>query len=55
MYSNARNKALSARNIHTGWSKAGLFPFYPDRVLRSMTQPVAPASHIALAHANFRT
>jgi len=47
MYSNARNKALSARNIHAGWSKAGLFPFYPGRVLRSMTQPVAPASHIA--------
>jgi len=47
MYSNARDKALSARNIHAGWSKAGLFPFYPDRVLRSMTQPVAPASYIA--------
>jgi hypothetical protein len=48
MYSNARDKALSARNIHTGWSKAGLFPLYPERVLCSMTQPVAPASHIAL-------
>ena len=47
MYSNARDRALSARNIYAGWSKAGLFPFYPDRVLRSMTQPVAPASHIA--------
>jgi hypothetical protein len=30
--------ALSARNIHAGWPKAGLFPLYPDRVLRSMTQ-----------------
>jgi hypothetical protein len=47
LYSNARNKALTARNIHAGWSKAGLFPFYPDRVLRSMTQPVAPPSHVS--------
>jgi hypothetical protein len=47
MYSNARDKALSARNIHAGWSKAGLFPLYPERVLRSMTQPVTRASHIA--------
>lgn len=46
LYSKARDKALSARNIHAGWSKAGLFPFHPDRVLRSMTQPVASPSHM---------
>lgn len=37
----AREAALTARNIRAGWSKAGLFPFNPDRVLAGMTAPVA--------------
>lgn len=28
------------KNILVGWTKAGLFPFNPDRVLRGITKPV---------------
>ncbi|KAF2181270.1 hypothetical protein K469DRAFT_261548 [Zopfia rhizophila CBS 207.26] len=30
-----------ARHIKSGWIKAGLYPFNPDRVLRDMTNPLA--------------
>jgi hypothetical protein len=39
LYSHAREAAMTARNIRSGWSKAGLFPFNPDRVLRSLAKP----------------
>ena len=39
LYSRARNESVTAGNIRTGWSKAGLFPFAPDRVLRHITRP----------------
>ena len=36
LYSRARDAALTPRNIKAGWSKTGLFPFDPDRVLRGI-------------------
>lgn len=47
LYSPARKAALTARNIRAGWTKAGLFPFDPARVLRDLPKPVeqqAPAA-----------
>ena len=41
LYSPARDKALTPRNIKAGWIKAGLFPFNPDRVLRDIQKPPA--------------
>ncbi|KAF2721187.1 hypothetical protein K431DRAFT_320483 [Polychaeton citri CBS 116435] len=38
LYSKARQVAFTARNIRASWSKAGLFPFSPDRVLKDMEQ-----------------
>jgi len=40
LYSPARERALTARNIKAGWSKAGLFPFNPDRLLRDIQKPL---------------
>lgn len=31
--------AFIKRNILAGWSKAGLFPFNPDRVLKDISNP----------------
>jgi hypothetical protein len=39
LYSRARERALTSRNIKSGWSKTGLFPFNPDRVLRDIQKP----------------
>ena len=36
LYDRARRKALSARNILSGWSNAGLRPLNPDRVLKDI-------------------
>ena len=41
LYSPAREKALTSKNIMAGWIKAGLYPFNPDRVLRSIPKPLA--------------
>jgi hypothetical protein len=41
LYSPAREKALTSRNIRAGWAKAGLFPFNPDRVLGDIQKPPA--------------
>jgi DDE superfamily endonuclease len=41
LYSPAREKSLTRRNILAGWSKAGLQPFNPDRVLRDIQKPLA--------------
>jgi hypothetical protein len=34
LYSRARNEAFTRRNILSGWSKSGLQPFNPEKVLR---------------------
>lgn len=39
LYSRARQAAFTARNIRASWSKAGLYPFNPARVLQSMKRP----------------
>jgi hypothetical protein len=39
LYSRARSKAFTQRNIRSGFSACGLFPFNPDRVLQSMPKP----------------
>jgi hypothetical protein len=39
LYSRARDAALTFRNIKSGWSKAGLYPFRPDVVLRDIQNP----------------
>ena len=44
LYSPARDRALTSRNIRAGWAKAGLFPFDPDKVLYDI-----PRSSPALA------
>lgn len=39
LYSRARDIALTARNIRSGWLKAGLFSLNPSRVLESLEPP----------------
>lgn len=39
LYSHARNKAFTQRNIRSGFSASGLYPFNPERVLQSMPKP----------------
>jgi hypothetical protein len=41
MYSPARAQAFTSRNIRAGWSKAGLFPFNPDKALSDIPKPAA--------------
>jgi hypothetical protein len=41
MYSPAREKALTKRNILAAWRGSGLFPFNPNRVLEDMPKPSA--------------
>jgi hypothetical protein len=41
LYSPARNKALTKRNITAAWAASGLYPFNPDRVLKNMHKPPA--------------
>jgi hypothetical protein len=40
LYSPAREKAFTKRNILAGWAACGLFPFNPDRVLRKTPKPL---------------
>jgi len=40
LYSPARERAFTKRNILAGWSKSELFPFNPDRVLRDLPKPL---------------
>jgi hypothetical protein len=44
LYSPAREKAFTKRNITAGWAACGLFPFNPDRVLRVTPKPPAQAT-----------
>lgn len=46
LYSPARDRALTQRNIRAGWSATGLFPFNPERVLRDVPKPLAEVSTI---------
>jgi len=39
LYSPAREKAFTKRNITAAWAASGLFPFNPDRVLRATPKP----------------
>ena len=41
LYSPARERAFTPKNIKAGFAASGLFPFNPDRVLRSMPIPLA--------------
>ena len=41
LYSPARDQALISRSIRAGWSKAGLFPVNPDKVLSDIPKPPA--------------
>jgi hypothetical protein len=41
LYSPARERAFTPKNIKAGFAASGLFPFNPDRVLRSMPAPQA--------------
>jgi len=40
LYSPAREVSFTKRNVLAGWSKGGLLPFDPQRVLREMTKPL---------------
>lgn len=40
LYGPARTKAFTPRNIRAGWSKAGLYPFNPDKVLSDVPKPL---------------
>ncbi len=41
LYSPARERAFTPKNIKAGFAASGLFPLNPDRVLRSMPAPLA--------------
>jgi hypothetical protein len=50
LYDRARKEAFTSRNIRSAWSKSGLFPFDPSRVLRDfqVSRPeiqIAPVDH----------
>jgi hypothetical protein len=44
LYSPAREKAFTKRNITARWAACGLFPFNPDRVLRVTLKPPAQST-----------
>ena len=44
LYSLARNKTLTARNIKAAWAASGLFPFNPNRVLKNLSKPISLTS-----------
>ena len=48
LYDRARQIAITKRNILSGWSKASLFPFCPDRVLRDIPKPQQDGSNSIL-------
>jgi hypothetical protein len=43
LYSPARERALTKRNILAAWRGSGLFPFNPNRVLADTPNPPKPA------------
>jgi hypothetical protein len=50
LYSPARRAALTPKNIKAGFAACGLFPFNPERVLRSM--PIPPPAEPAIPRAD---
>ena len=54
LYDRARKSALTSCNIRSGWSKTGLWPFNPDRVLGEMSKPnnVEPVSEMSVINPN---
>jgi hypothetical protein len=42
IYSRARERGMTRKNILAGWAKTGLFPFNPSRILRDIVRPDAP-------------
>ena len=51
LYCPARERAFTKRSILAGWSKAGLFPFNPDRVLRALPNPANDPAKVDVASA----
>jgi hypothetical protein len=49
VYSLARERAFTKRNITSAWAACGLFPFNPDRVLRKTPKP---PSHLTVPTVN---
>jgi hypothetical protein len=45
LYDRARCKAFSSRNIISAWSKSGLRPFNPERVLKGIPKPKVVVDH----------
>ena len=41
MYSPAREKVFTVRNIRSGWSGTGLFPFNPNKILDKIPKSVS--------------
>ncbi|KAF2180438.1 DDE-domain-containing protein, partial [Zopfia rhizophila CBS 207.26] len=41
LYSRAREQALTSRNIKSGWSKTGLYPLSPHKVLKDIQKLLA--------------
>lgn len=53
LYDRARKEALTSRNIRSSWSRSGLFPFDPSRVLREFQAlPPKIQTKIAVDHPN---
>jgi hypothetical protein len=48
LYDRARRKAINSRNILSGWSKTGLRPFNPERVLKDIQKPELNADPIPI-------
>lgn len=44
LYSRAREKAFTKKNILASWAACGLFPFNPERVLRVTPKPLAQST-----------
>ena len=44
LYSPARDRAFTKRNIRAGWAATGLFPFNPERVLNDIPRPPTKAT-----------
>jgi hypothetical protein len=42
VYSPARERAFTKRNITSAWAACGLFPFNLDRVMRKTPKPPTP-------------
>ncbi|KAF2790796.1 DDE-domain-containing protein, partial [Melanomma pulvis-pyrius CBS 109.77] len=48
LYSPARERALTKRNIIAAWRGSGLFPFNPNRVLADMPRPTKPPAELTI-------